>query len=233
MARSKKGRGRKKAAKRAASKKSKARRRRSAKSANKKAAVRKKQAKKASKKPSKAAKRAVGGRFNLIVTFDPNHVGTAENELNEVLKRIGEKPKIAASEVGGLFKAAVSDARRVVARLGELCRADPNLFAATHRYTPIDSWCKSEVAQMQKSIKPLVPGIGASEKWKMGLNKRHWDRIGATELIIKLTEVIDREKVDLSSPEKIVQVEIIGKEAGVSLLAPGDVLDVAEVKGRS
>ena len=44
---------------------------------------------------------------------------------------------------------------------------------------------------------------------------------------------VDREKVDLSSPEKIVQVEIIGKEAGVSLLAPGDVLDVAEVKGRA
>lgn len=243
MAKGKRRAGRKRATarkvKKSVSKKAKAKRKAPGKAVKKKAAARKKSSKKAAakNKPAKKAKAAkkpaVSGKFNLIVTFDPTHVGTAQNELNEVLKKIGEKPRIEASEVEGLFKVAVSDARRVVGRLRELCKADPNLFVATHHYTPVDVWCKSDVAQMQKNIKPLALGIGASEKWKMSLNKRRWDKSGATELIIKLTEVIERENVDLTSPQKIVQVEVIGKEAGISLLTPKELFDVAEIKGRA
>jgi len=235
MAKKKRGGGKKKAtAKRAVSKKAKAKRRPAKRAKAKKKFVKKKATKKksASKKPAKASKKpaVAAGKFNLLVTFDPNHVGTAQNELNEVLKKIGEKPKIAASEVEGLFKVAVSNARKVVGRLNDLCRADPNLFVATHHYIPIDFWCKSEVAVMQKNIKPFASDIGEAERWKMNVSKRHWGKLGGTELIIKLTEVIDRENVDLDSPQKIVQVEIIGKEAGISLLQPEDLLDIAEVK---
>ncbi|MAG15440.1 hypothetical protein CMO88_00090 [Candidatus Woesearchaeota archaeon] len=213
MAKKKKGGKRKKStAKRAVSKKAKA----------------KKSVKKAVKKSSSAKK--VSGKFNLIVSFDPNHAGTAENELTEALKKIGEKPKLAATGVEGLFKVAVSDARKVVGRLRDLCHADPNLFVATHHYTPIDVWCKSELSQMQKNIKKLESGIGESEKWKMNLNKRHWNKMDGIKLIIKLTDSIDRENVDLSNPKKIVQVEIIGKEAGISLLELEDLFDVAEIK---
>jgi tRNA(Ser,Leu) C12 N-acetylase TAN1 len=228
MAKRKKSVRRKKAtAKRAVSKKAKAKKTRKAVRKSKK----KKSVKKTSKKAAKAPKQTVSsGKFNLIVTYDPTHAGTAENELNAVLKKIGEKPKIITSEAEGLFKVAVSDARKVVGRLRDLCRADPNLFVVTYHYIPIDSWCKSDTGVMQKSIKPLALGIGENERWKMNISKRHWDKLSGTELIIKLTDVIDREKVDLNKPQKIVQVEIIGKEAGISLLQPEDLLNIAEVK---
>ncbi|MBI2663788.1 hypothetical protein HYX10_00410 [Candidatus Woesearchaeota archaeon] len=83
---------------------------------------------------------------------------------------------------------------------------------------------------MQKKIKPLESGIGTSERWKMVLNKRHWDKMKGTKLIIKLTESISRAKVDLENPQKIVQVEIIGKEAGISLIEPGEALNVPKLK---
>lgn len=170
------------------------------------------------------------GQANLIVTFDPNHRGTAELELREVLKQIGEKPQIGQTEIEGLFKAAVSNARQAVAKIKSLCRSNPNLFAVTHHYTPIDNWCPSDVSAMQKTIRQASAGIGQNEKWKMGLNKRHWDQLEGVKLIIKLTEVVDRKKVDLDNPDKIVQVEIIGKEAGVALLTPKDIVDVAKEK---
>ena len=209
----------------------------SAKRTSKKAKPRKsvkKTAKKSAKK-SKTVKKATktSGKFNLLVTFDPNHSSTAENELGGILKKIGEKPKIAATEVEGLFKVAVSDARKVIGRLVDLCRADPNLFVVTHHYVPIDFWCKSELAVMQNKIKPLVSDIGERERWKMNISKRHWDKLGGTELIIKLTDVIDRENVDLNKPQKIIQIEIIGKEAGISLLGSEDLFDVAELKDKS
>lgn len=182
------------------------------------------------KSAKKSVKKASSGKFNLIVTYDPNHEGTAKKELEEVLAKIGEKPRIADSGVGGLFKVYVSDARRVVKRLADLCKADPNLFVATNSYTPIDAWCSSEPEAMQKKIKPLESGIGTSERWKMVLNKRHWDKMKGTKLIIKLTESISRAKVDLENPQKIVQVEIIGKEAGISLIEPGEALNVPKLK---
>ncbi len=215
-----------KAKKAAVSKKAKARK---PKTLQKKA---KASVKMASKATVKAAK-APSGKFNLLVTFNPNHAGTAQKELSEVLQKIGEKPRIAVSQIEGLFKVAVSDARKAVSRLKSICQADPDRFIATHHYTPIDNWCGSEVNEMKKIIKSLVPGIGKSERWKMALNKRHWDKAGHTDLILSLTGVIDRDNVDLSNPQKIVQVEIIGKEAGISLLQAGEILDVIEIKEKA
>lgn len=171
------------------------------------------------------------GQANLIVTFDPNHRGSAELELREVLRQAGEKPQIGQTEVEGLFKVAVSDARKAVARIRDLVRGNSGLFSVTHHYTPVDRWCQAEVSAMQKLIRELTSGIGREEKWKMGLNKRHWDKLEGNQLIMRLTEVVDRPNVDLDSPEKIIQVEIIGKEAGLSLLTPKDVVDVAKEKG--
>lgn len=225
----------------------------SAKSARKKATARRTPARKAAKRvASKAAKKAkpkakaskkaaparqlplgstpLKGQANIIVTFDPNHRGTAELELREVLKQAGEKPQIGQTEVEGLFKAAVSNAKQAVAKIRSLCRSNPNLFSVTHHYTPIDHWCASDVSAMQKTIKQVSEGIGQNEKWKMGLNKRHWDQLEGVKLIMKLTDVVDRKKVDLDNPDKIIQVEIIGKEAGIALLTPKDVLDVAKEK---
>ena len=125
---------------------------------------------------------------------------------------------------------AVSDGRKAAAKIAELCRENPELFSVTHRYTPIDKWCQSEVQTMQRMIKDLTASIGKSEKWKMGLNKRHWDKLEGNKLIMKLTEVVDRPNVDLDNPERIIQVEIIGKEAGLSLISPKDAVDVARRK---
>ncbi|MBI3037199.1 hypothetical protein HYY73_05635 [Candidatus Woesearchaeota archaeon] len=201
--------------------------------AGKKAKVAKRAAAKALKKAAKPlplGSTPLRGQANMIVTFDPNHRGTAEIELREVLKQAGERPQIGQTEVEGLFKVAVSNARAAAAKIRGLCSSNPNLFAVTHHYTPIDNWCQSEVPAMQKAIKAASAGIGTSEKWKMGLNKRHWDKLEGVKLIIKLTDVVERKNVDLDNPDKIVQVEIIGKEAGVALLTPNDIVDVAAEK---
>ncbi len=231
MAKKKKGASaRKKAtARKTVSKRAKARKPKAVKRAAKKPAARK--AGKAAKPVMKA--KSPSGKFNMLVTFNPNHSGTAGKELNEVLQKIGEKPRIMSSNIEGLFKVSVSDARKVVSRLRSLCQADPERFISTHHYVPIDKWCKSDIAEMKRLIKSLVPGIGKSDRWKMTLNKRHWDKAGQTDIIMSLTGVIDRDNVDLDNPQKIVQVEIIGKEAGISLLQAAEILDVMEIKEKA
>ena len=80
---------------------------------------------------------------------------------------------------------------------------------------------------MQKAVKSLVPKIGENEKWKMDLEKRHYHKLEYEELIVKLTDVVDRRKIDLKKPKKIIKVEIIGNNAGISLLEPGELLAVS------
>ncbi len=174
--------------------------------------------------------RVVTGKHNLLVTYDPSHRGIAEAELKEAFSRIGERYDLSQTEVEGLFKVKTEDARRVVRKLSDLLRREHQMLSTTHKYIPIDAWCKSEVPEMQKVIKALVPNIGNSERWKMSINKRHWDKMHGSELIMKLTSVVDRPKVDLDKPEKIVQVEIIGKEAGIALLRAEELLDVPQAK---
>ena len=78
---------------------------------------------------------------------------------------------------------------------------------------------------MQKIIKSLQKGIRKTEKWKLDLHKRHFD-MPSTDLIIKLTEAVDKPKVDLDNPQKIIEVQIMGKKAGLALLNKDELLTV-------
>jgi tRNA(Ser,Leu) C12 N-acetylase TAN1 len=44
---------------------------------------------------------------------------------------------------------------------------------------------------------------------------------------MKLTDVVDREKIDLKKPEKIIKVEVIGSNAAISVLNPDEQLIVS------
>ncbi|MBN2454355.1 hypothetical protein JXB11_02310 [Candidatus Woesearchaeota archaeon] len=218
-----------------AKKKSASSRKKARKAVSKKRISKKKAVKAAKKKPAKkaAAKAAVKvpvGKFNMLVTYDPNHRGIAEMELKEVMKQVGAVPRIAPTEVDGLFKVAVKDSRKTAVSIATLVMKNPAVFMSTHHYTPVDTWVKSEVPAMQQAVKKAADSIGNSERWKMGLNKRHWNKMDSVPLIIKLTDVISKQKVDLNNPQKIVQVEIIGKEAGVALLKPNELVDVPRIK---
>ena len=81
---------------------------------------------------------------------------------------------------------------------------------------------------MQKEIKKLQKGIKKTEKWKMDMHKRHFEQMNSIELIMKLTEVVDKPKVDLNNPQKIIEVQIIGKKTGLALLNRDEILSLAK-----
>ena len=122
------------------------------------------------------------------------------------------------------FEYSYSENPQLVKKLKAISKKDRDLFGKTYRYVPIDKWVKSTVPDMQKAIKSLVPKIKKDEKWMMDIEKRYYDKMDYKELILKLTDVVDREKIDLKKPKKIIKVEIVGKDAGISLLEPDEML---------
>jgi len=142
------------------------------------------------------------------------------------LKAIKQKAKFLKSETDGVFKLRVGNARKIVKSLNKL-KSKKGMFEHTFHWVPIDKWVSTNVKALQKVIKNLQKGIKKTEKWKMDLHKRHFGQMHSTELIMKLTEVVDKPKVDLNNPQKIIEIQIMGKKAGLSLLNKDEILDVA------
>lgn len=162
-------------------------------------------------------------KANLLVTFDPTHSESAKKEIEGLLKEVGAKAEI-LSCAEGLAEVSVGDARKAILALSKLGK---DKFEHTFHWTPIDHWCKATMPEMQEVIKGLVKDIGMDEKWKMDLGRRK-TKEHERDLVIKLTEVVDRPKVDLSNPDKIIKVEIIGDKAGMALLKKGELLNVVK-----
>ena len=161
---------------------------------------------------------------NLLVTHDPSRAGSAKEKVEIALKAIKQKPKFIKSDSEGVFKLRVGNAKKVVKSLSKL-KGRKKMFEHTFHWIPIEKWTNANVKAMQKEIKKLQKGIKKTEKWKMDLHKRHFE-MSLTELIMKLTEVVDKPKVDLDNPQKIIEVQIMGKKAGLSLLNKDEMLSV-------
>ena len=159
---------------------------------------------------------------NLLVTHDSGRAGSAKEEIEKALKAIKQKAKFLKSDIEGVFKLRVSNSKKLVKSLSKL-KGKKGMFEHTFYWIPIEKWITTNVKVMQKEVKKLQKGIKNTEKWKMDLHKRHFD-MPSTELIMKLTEVIDKPKVDLDNPQKILEVQIMGKKAGLALLNKDEML---------
>ena len=164
---------------------------------------------------------------NLLVTHDHSHAGSAKEEIEKALKAIKQKAKFLKSDTEGVFKLRVGNAKKLVKNLSKL-KSKKGMFEHTYNWIPIEKWIATNVKAMQKEIKKLQKGIKKTEKWKLDLHKRHFEQISSIDLIMKLTEVVDKPKVDLSNPQKIIEVQIIGKRAGLSLLNKDEMLNLAK-----
>lgn len=165
---------------------------------------------------------------NLLVTFDPTHQESAIKVIESLLNGVKEKASVLKANEG-VAELAVKDAKKAVKQLSSLANKETEKFVHTFHWIPIDKWCKNTVADMQKNIKDFAKDIKQNDKWKMDLKVRKVkEKPDELKLILKLTEVIDRPKVDLQNPDKIIKVEVIGNKVGLALLGKGELLNVVK-----
>lgn len=161
---------------------------------------------------------------NLIVTHEPSHAGSAKEEVEKAFKAIKQKAKFLKTDIEGVFKLRAANPKKIVKSLSKL--RGKEIFNHTFYWVPIDKWVSANVKVMQKEVKKLQKGIKKTEKWKMDLHKRQFD-MPSTDLIVKLTEIVDKPKVDLYNPQKIIEVQIMGKKTGLALLNKDEILSLA------
>jgi len=168
-------------------------------------------------------------KANILVSINRMQpADLAAKEIEDVFRKIGEEAIIMKTIASGILAVNTNaKSREVIARMRDIFFEDPFQFKYTLKWAPADNWCKAEIPELKKTLEKIKGEIKKGETWAMQVEKRRTD-VHATEIIKEIAPVIT-EKVDLEKPDKIVRIEVIGKEASVTILTSKDIFSV--VKG--
>jgi tRNA acetyltransferase TAN1 len=169
--------------------------------------------------------------FNLLVSRSHGGHRRARREIRAILKVLGdEHPTVSRTVVRGLVGVKTSLAPRDVVRaLRALQERDPRLVQYTCKWLPVDVWGPSDLEAMKQMIRDLRDRIESTDTWRMTLEKRGYTQHHQLELIRILAEPIEA-KVDLTHPEKILRVDILGPHAAMSVHTPDDIFSTARAR---
>ena len=87
---------------------------------------------------------------------------------------------------------------------------------------------RSDVQSVLDKVEGLSSRIGPGDTYRVSLEKRNTQMSGR-DLIHSIASTIHN-KVSLEDPDVVVQVEILGGVAGVSILRPGDIFSLETAK---
>src|SRR3989344_3967285 len=89
---------------------------------------------------------------NLIVTYEPTHAGKAKEEVTELLSETGGCEFL--SQMEGLFLLRTkTDAKKIVAKLHDICQEESYKFKYTNRWIRVEKWTSSRMEEMEKTVK--------------------------------------------------------------------------------
>jgi len=164
---------------------------------------------------------------DLLVSYPWRRFGPARREILRILKRLGdEHARVERTDVDGVALVHTNlDGREVVRRCRELFQTAPT-FEFAIKWVPVDYWCDTDLDAMKKLIEEKIRGqIDANETWGMKVEKRGWQKYHAVDIIARLAEAIDR-RVNLDRPDKLVRVDVVGRQTAISVLRPGEIFSV-------
>lgn len=167
--------------------------------------------------------------YNLLVSWGWGKFFSARAEIMTIMSSMGDNlPIIRRTIAQGIAGVKTSlDSRKVISELYRLYRQDPAHFSYTLKWVLIDCWTCSDLASMESIVASIKDRIGKDEKWMMIVEKRRYTKYHKIDIIKRLADQIDG-KVDLRYPEKIIRVEIIGKNAGISIIKPNEIFSMAK-----
>jgi tRNA acetyltransferase TAN1 len=166
--------------------------------------------------------------FNLIVTTARGNEEDVCSEIWYLLGEIGDTAaEIEKTAVKGLIVARTAlDPFDVIAAFRGTLRERPREFRYSLRIIPIERVVQTDLEEIQEVATELASKIRADETFRVTVEKR-FSEISSSEIIQAAAANIDR-KVSLENPNRIVLVEVIGELAGVSVIAPADILPIGK-----
>ncbi len=166
---------------------------------------------------------------DLLVSYSWSHFYRARPEIVRILKRFGDPdPRVEKTGVRGIAVAHSGlDNREVVKHCRSLWQSEPlDSFEFSVKWIPVDYWCETDLRAMKRVIDSKIkPRLAQDQTWGMKVRKRGWQQYHTSEIVEFLAADIEP-KVDLSKPDRILWVDVIGRQTAISLLKPEEIFSL-------
>lgn len=168
--------------------------------------------------------------FNLIVTTYRNRENDAVMELSNLIFLFGDTEfNIEASIAPGVLVCKSNiDPFVIVSKSKSLIISEPWQFRYILRIIPVERNCLSDLDEFQKTVDSLRTKIPIEDTYKIQVVKR-FCHIKSTEIISNIAEHVSN-RVNLSNPDWIILIEIIGKWSGISIMKPDQIFSAVKEK---
>jgi tRNA acetyltransferase TAN1 len=166
--------------------------------------------------------------FNLLVSCPRFHEKDAIAEIWYLYSNIGDNEVKAEQTIfPGLITAKTQlNPLESIRNLRDLIKTDPLILKFVLKIMPIETIVDTTQENINKVASDLGSRILPNETFRITAKSR-FSRINPQELILEVAHFIDR-KVNLTAPNKILLIQILGTITGLSLIEPDNILTKTE-----
>jgi len=144
------------------------------------------------------------------------------------LQRGHRKVHIEKSAFDGVLEIDIENARDFIAFMRDYVRSEPFRVHFIQRIIPIDVVVDTKADQIKEAATQLSSQIASGETFMIDITDRE-SPISRKELIDIVADVVDR-KVDLESPDKVFQVEVLGDYTAMAVVRPDEIISIKRLK---
>lgn len=168
--------------------------------------------------------------MNLIITCPRHFEEEASEEVKRILIELGDQePKIIISSMPGILTGITSlNPIESIEKIREKILDEPWSVRYCLRIIPIQGVCKTNIKEIEDEVLKRIGAIKSEDSYRITIEKRN-SKVSSDEIISKIAKNI-LNKVSLDSPDWVILIEIIGDEAGVSVIRNNNILSVEKTK---
>jgi tRNA acetyltransferase TAN1 len=168
--------------------------------------------------------------FNLLVTTTRGNEADVCSEIWYLLGELGDDaPKVDKTGVSGLISAKTSfPPLEAVEKLRGLLEERLYEFRYSLRIIPIQHVIRTDLEEIKDLTTRRAAEIAENETFRVTVEKR-FTQLSSRDVIEAAAANVPR-KVDLTNPDKLVLIEIVGGYTGISILEPSDIISIAKEK---
>jgi tRNA(Ser,Leu) C12 N-acetylase TAN1 len=110
-------------------------------------------------------------------------------------------------------------------------RSEPFRVHYIQRMIPVDIVVDTNLDQIKEAATQIAPQVLEGESFRIDITERE-SPTSRKELIDTIAGVVDR-KVNLNSPDKVFNVEVLGEYTAMSVARPDEILSITKLKRSS
>ena len=171
--------------------------------------------------------------FNLLVTTTRGHEADACSEIWYLLGEIGDNAaKVDKTGVSGLIAAKTSfSPLDSIKKFRDMLKERPYEFRYSLRIIPIQKVTRTDLSEIEHIVTQLSKDIREDESFRVTVEKR-FSHLLSKDIIEVAAANVER-KVNLTNPDKIILIEVVGGLTGISVIKPSDIISIVKEKFES